>query len=242
MTTFILHGGQAGKQNAQNDAFFGQLTKLVNKDSVTILLCYFSRAHDEWDSLIERNGDTIQKNSDKKVTFLVAQDPEDLLQKIDASDVLYVAGGDAEKIEPFYKDLVSLKTKLDGKVYAGSSMGMFFVTEQYVLSFGDKKARTIHKGIGLLPIQGLCHWDVEKDKERKLKLLSESSDSPILVLNEFEYVVLYICSNAIRSFFSVEIYRANTACVIVGIATPLSSASIDAHFPVPLLLASSKIE
>ena len=43
MTTYILHGGRTSKRNAQNEAFFAQFTELVAKETVTILLCYFSK-------------------------------------------------------------------------------------------------------------------------------------------------------------------------------------------------------
>lgn len=103
--------------------------------------------------------------------------------------MLYVVGGDAELIEPCYKDLSELKTKLDGKIYAGSSMGAFLASEGYVLSFDSQDSDTKHHGVGLLPIQTLCHWDIEGEKEMKLKLLD--SVKPIIVLNEGEFVTIY---------------------------------------------------
>ncbi|NCS97321.1 MAG: type 1 glutamine amidotransferase-like domain-containing protein [Candidatus Pacebacteria bacterium] len=191
MTTYLLHGGKTSTQNAQNNAFFAQFTQLVASKRVTVLLCYFSREKGEWDALVQRDSESIVKHSSKEVTILVAQTPEDLLSKLDRSDVLYIAGGEAEYIEPLYVDLAPIKEKLVGKVFAGSSMGMFFAAEHYVLSFDSQDSKTVHDGLGLLPIQALCHWDKEDHKEIKLKLLHERSDLPVLVLNEFEHVVMY---------------------------------------------------
>ena len=70
-------------------------------------------------------------------------------------------------------------------------MGAFLVSESYVLSMSDQAENEVHTGIGLLPIQTLCHWNVEAHKKEKLKLLSDYSDTPIIVLGEFETVVMY---------------------------------------------------
>lgn len=189
MTTYLLHGGATSKDLPGNDDFFAQFTKLVEKNEVKILLCYWSRNRDEWQKLIERDSAKIQKNTEKQVTFHVVEDESDLFSKIDEYDVLYVAGGDAELLEPHYESLSELKEKLDGKIYAGSSMGAFLASESYVLSFDSQDSDNKHKGVGLLPIQTLCHWDIEEQKEMKLSLLD--SHKPIIVLNEGEFVEIY---------------------------------------------------
>ncbi len=189
MTTYILHGGKTSTQNALNDEFFKKFTSFVDTDSVTVLLCYFSREKEKWAELSHRDTNSINKMTSKKVKVLVADNPKDLLVKMDKSDVLYIAGGDAEPIEVLYPELSDLQHKIDGKIIAGSSMGMFFIAEHYVLSFDSQDSRTVHKGLGLLSIQALCHWDKEEEKEFKLQLLSNNSDKPIVILNEFESVV-----------------------------------------------------
>jgi len=189
MTTYLLHGGATSKDLPGNDKFFAKFTALVEKDEVKILLCYWSRNRDEWQKLIERDSAKIQKNTEKQVTFHVVEVESDLFSKIDKYDVLYIAGGDAELLEPHYESLGQLKKKLDGKIYAGSSMGAFLASESYVLSFDSQDSDNKHKGVGLLPIQTLCHWDIEEQKEMKLNLLD--GDKPVVVLNEGEFVEIY---------------------------------------------------
>lgn len=191
MTTFLLHGGKTSTPDLGNDKFFSQFTQLVEKDTVTVLLCYFSRERSTWEDLIERDTNSIKKNTKKVVDILIAENPMDLFMKLERADVLYVAGGDAEPIEALYEQLRDLKTRLSGKIYAGSSMGAFLASESYVLSMSDQAENEVHKGLGLLPIQTLCHWNVEKNKDKKKKLLKEYSESPIIVLNEFETVTVY---------------------------------------------------
>lgn len=135
MTTFLLHGGATSQDLPGNDLFFGQFAELVDKDEVKVLMCYFSRPKESWQKLFDRDTAKITKATDKKVLFHIPVDAEDLQSKLAEFDVLYVAGGDAELIEPYYEKLSFLKTGLQGKVYAGSSMGAFMASESYVLSF-----------------------------------------------------------------------------------------------------------
>jgi len=192
MTTFLLHGGKTSTQNAENEYFFKQFAELVPKETVTVLFCYFARPKSDWEKLLTRDAATIRRNTEKTILTELAQDPADLLEKITIADVLYVAGGDADPIESLYQDLTGLVQKLDGKVYAGSSMGAFMASTQYVLSYEDQRVDDVHAGLGLLPIQTLCHWDLESQKDAKLALLRANSPQPILVLKEFETVVLYL--------------------------------------------------
>ena len=191
MTTFLLHGGATSKDNKDNDEFFRQFTTLVDKQTVKILLCYWSREKSQWDVLAKRDASKILKNTSKLVELYVLQNTKDLFSKLPEFDVLYVAGGEAKPIEPLYPALEDLKEALKGKIYAGSSMGAFLVSEQYVLSFDSQDSDTVHKGLGLIPMQILCHWNIETKKQEKLKLLETHSDLPVLVLEESKFVTIY---------------------------------------------------
>jgi peptidase E len=191
MTTYLLHGGATSKDLLGNDNFFAQFTALVDKPKVKILLCYFSRKKEEWEKLTKRDTKNISTNADKDYDYHVVKNSEDLFKKLPDYDVLYVAGGDAELLEPFYKELSKIKTMLSGKIYAGSSMGTFMASESYVLSNDAQDSDSVHKGIGLLPIQTLCHWDVENKGQNKMELLMKYSKTPIIALNEGELVKIY---------------------------------------------------
>ena len=135
-----------------------------------------------------RDMSKVLKNTDKKVEFCIPKTPQDLLEKLDEYDVLYVAGGSAEPIEALYPDLEELKSKLVEKIYLGSSMGAFMACSNYVLSFDEQDTLNVHKGLGWLPINCLVHWDVEPNKEKKLALLKNASQLPIITLDEGECV------------------------------------------------------
>jgi peptidase E len=187
-TTYILHGGGTRKGYALNSAFFSEFTKSVTNKDVKILMCYWARERNTWNDLLAEDIDSVNKETDKSTSFHIVTDANDLFSKIDEYDVLYVRGGDPDLIEPYYKELGNLKTKLKGKVYLGSSMGAFLVSTSYVLSLDSQDTSTVHKGLGILPINILCHWDVESQKQKKLDLLTDAAQGlPILTIDECQY-------------------------------------------------------
>lgn len=193
MTTFVLHGGATSSESPDNDLFFKQFTELVDKDEVKVLMCLWSRPKEKWNDLVERESQKILERTSKKVAFDVLETVAQIEEKVSACDVFYVLGGEAELIEPYYDKVKILKELLEGKVYVGSSMGAFMASTSYVLSFDSQDDLTVHKGLGLLPVQSLCHWDVEEKKDQKLKLLNRHDASlPIITLDECKFTTIYL--------------------------------------------------
>lgn len=189
-TTFILHGGATSKESAENSVFFPKFTSLVSKEEVRIILCYWARERHTWNDMENRDVPKILHHAGgKKVSFTLAQDPDDLRIKLENSDVLYVAGGEAHLIEPYYRELSFLHSYLEGKVYLGSSMGAFLASKRYVLSSDEADSQTVHEGLGLVPVNMLCHWDVETQQAMKLRLLQKADPSgEIVTLNEHDVI------------------------------------------------------
>lgn len=192
-TTYILHGGQTSKESKYNDDFFKEFTISTESQTVRILLCYWAREEIQWQALSDRDKTKIQNQSSKNIETDIVTNPQELFKKIKDYDVLYVAGGDAPLIEPYYDHLGDLREHLSGKVYIGSSMGAFLVSENYVLSYDSQDSKTVHKGTGILPINTLCHWDVENNKDQKIKLLSDHAPQlPIITLDECHFAKFVI--------------------------------------------------
>lgn len=190
-TLFILHGGNVGKNNRANDDFFSCFTHYVKNDTVNILLCYFARDKHEWETLAKRDTNLIKKQTDKTISTSIAQTPKDLFAKLLTHDVLYVAGGEATNIETLYPELQQLKYALAGKIYIGSSMGAFMVSTNYILSFPRQRDLSVHKGLGILPVSTLCHWDIEKEQEIKVSLVQKENPAmPLMLLDECKHTML----------------------------------------------------
>lgn len=190
MTTYILHGGETSKNNSENELLFKYFTNFVEKDEVNILMCYFAKDKKIWENRLESDRIKIEAQTNKKVSLYLAEEPSQLLKKMELCDVLFVAGGDAIPIESCLPQLQPLKDKLINKVYIGSSMGAFIASSQYVLSFPGQETLKVHSGLGLLPISTLCHWDIEKLKDEKIRLLKQAvPHSPILTLDECKFAM-----------------------------------------------------
>lgn len=72
-------------------------------------------------------------------------------------------------------------------------MGAFLVSMYYVLSFTSQDVGKVYSGLGLIPYSSLCHWNVEKYKNKKIAMLKEKdSQTPILLIEEqrFEKMII----------------------------------------------------
>jgi peptidase E len=156
-------------------------------------MCYFARDKKKWGDLFTRDSAAVMSRTTKKVYFTILDNISDLEKLMSVHDVLYVSGGEAENLEPYYEKFINLKRMLDGKTYIGSSMGSFMASANYVLSLDSQDTSTVHKGLGILPINCLCHFDVETEKERKIELLqSEFPQLPILTLDESRFATFIL--------------------------------------------------
>ena len=193
MTTYILHGGQTSKISPHNDLFFRLFTSLIRKDRVKILMCYWAREKKTWNELFERDKFKILKQSDKKVALEIVDNDSNLFKQLYEVDVLFVSGGKQEFLEPYIPKLNQLKAALRDKIYIGSSMGAFVASKHYVLSYESQNTDNIYKGLGLVPFNILCHWDIEIEKDKKIKMLKEKDPQiPILLLDEEKFSTFVI--------------------------------------------------
>ncbi|HRP36735.1 MAG TPA: Type 1 glutamine amidotransferase-like domain-containing protein [Candidatus Dojkabacteria bacterium] len=188
-TKYLLHGGNTSIKKESNSRFFKEMMDIPAKNNARLLLCLWAVEKKFWDVKKESYKKKITENSDKNVEVEVVEDVDDFNAKIDQFDVLYVVGGDAKLIEPYYQKFTDLEKQLEGKTYAGGSMGAFMVCSHYILSFDYQDELSVHDGLGLIDINLLCHWDIERKRELKIDMLKEKSPSkPILTLDEGEFV------------------------------------------------------
>lgn len=193
MTTYILHGGRYKVESPDNDYFFKQFTEHVHKDKVIILICYWARPKEKWAPLFEMDKVKIAKQTSKKVDVQMVESVDVLRARLPNADVLFVSGGEEELLRPYMSQLGFLQEMLQGKVFIGSSMGTFLASKNYVLSLSTQNENTVYKGLGLIPYNTLCHWNIEKNKEKKSTLLKDADPhTPILCIDEgrFERIVV----------------------------------------------------
>jgi peptidase E len=193
MTTYILQGGKTKIESINNELFFRQFTELVPKDNANILLCYWAREKKNWNELFENDKTKILKQSIKKAIINIIDTVESLKTQLKEADVLYFSGGEEEFLRPYVSELGFLKEALNNKIYIGSSMGAFLASKHYVLSLSRQNEDTVYDGLGLVPYNILCHWNIEKNKQKKIDMLKEKdSQTPILLIEEqqFEKIII----------------------------------------------------
>lgn len=191
MTTHILHGGRTKIDSANNRLFFKQFTERVPKDNVKILLCYWARDKKKWNELFEKDKTNIIAQATKKVDINIVDTLEKLSSQIKEADVLYFSGGEEEFLRPYMSQLTFLKDSLNNKVFIGSSMGAFLASKHYVLSLSDQNEDTVYEGLGLVPYNILCHWNVETNKDKKIAMIkSEDPLTPILFIDEERFEII----------------------------------------------------
>ena len=172
MTTYLLHGGAELHNRPGNPRFYKRILELVAGNEVRILLCLWSRPKDQWEQRRKQLLELIQSETNKKVIVDTIDDPTSLQSTVPNYDAFFLAGGDAERLESYYPNLDNLKNIVQKKIYIGTSMGAFIVSNSYVFSYSAQKPG-VQKGLGILPINTLCHWDIEKSKTEKLELLQK---------------------------------------------------------------------
>lgn len=189
MTKYILHGGATRRFELEgNRGFFKEiLADLPQK--VKVLLIYFAREEKEIPENFMDDKNNFQSTSpNRQIEFQVAQEnPLEFKEQIKWADAIYVRGGNTQKLlakinqSPDFADLIK------GKVYAGSSAGMYLVCKHYY----SNDRRQFEQGLGILPIKGLAHWDESKqDILEKLRNIGE--DLPIYKVAEGQFIVLNV--------------------------------------------------
>ena len=193
MTTYILHGGRTKLDSASNNLFFKQFTDTVPKNQVKILLCYWAREKETWNELFENDKAKILKESTKKVDINIIDVSENLPTQLKEADVLYFSGVEEEFLRPYMSRLQFLRKVLDNKVYIGSSMGALLASKYYVLSLSNQNEDTVYDGLGLVPYNILCHWNIEANKDKKISMLKEKDpQTPLLLIEEEKFEVLEV--------------------------------------------------
>jgi len=193
MTTYVLHGGNTKIDSVSNNEFFKQFTSIVPKDNVKILLCYWAREKKDWNERFEIDKAKILKQTTKQVEINLVDTVENLFIKLKDADVLFMSGGEEEYLRPYMSKILQLKDALNDKVYIGSSMGAFLPSRHYVLSLSDQNEDDVFDGLGLIPYNVLCHWNIETNKEKKISILKEKdSQTQILLIEEEKFTTLRI--------------------------------------------------
>jgi len=189
MTKYILHGGATRAPLDGNKRFFREAL-VGQKNKVKILAVYFAREQKDYDWMFDLEQDNFKSNSpEKDIEIEIASSNMAVFrEQLKQADVIYVRGGDTFRLIDKIKQLPEFAELISGKIYAGSSAGVYLVAKYYYENDRD----VIAEGLGILPIKAIAHWSEDKiDILKKLKNV-EPEDMPIYKLMEGEFVVIEV--------------------------------------------------
>lgn len=186
MSTYILHGGATSRKTPKNEKYFLEMTKDLLIDA-TILCVYFSREKDRWPELFEQDKINFSSvASEKKFNFILADEDTDIfVEQINKADLVYLRGGDTERLEQFLNKVDNLKQLFSNKIISGSSAGAYVLSTYYYSNSKDE----VCSGLGILPIKVFCHYT--EDKKDTLELLQKFRESlEVVVLSDEEFAAV----------------------------------------------------
>ncbi len=182
-TKFILHGGNASHENAENDLFFKEILKNTSENPKILLVCFSKRDNEASESAI-KDKKQFEKNKGNKNPYFELADENNFAEQIKKSDIIYLRGGKTSKLLATLNKYSSLKELLTGKIVAGESAGA------YVLSkcFYSKSEKGLFNGLGFVPVKTICHYIGENAE----KLDDCSKNIEKLLLKDYQYKVFLI--------------------------------------------------
>ncbi len=117
-TKFILHGGYTREQNELNEGFFKEIAQSV-PDKGTVLLVYFA-SDDGADQRYEEDKIRISNFTESKEVTFVRATENDFINQVKNSDVVYLRGGDTQKLKDQLSVYPELHESILGKTVAAT--------------------------------------------------------------------------------------------------------------------------
>lgn len=150
-TKFVLHGGNISDSPDKGKGLFSELTKGL--DDPKVLLCYFSRAREDWESDFDYHSQIINSFWDKKPKLGMAM-PDVFEEQLKKSDIVMFYGGDDELITHWARKIRYFAESLKGKIIGGSSAG----ADLFVKKYWTGDWREVRDGIGLVDANIMTHY------------------------------------------------------------------------------------
>ena len=187
MTTFILHGGYTGERNELNRGFFQEMVERCPEGG-TILAVYFAREDEVCDQLFSEDLVRIGEAAQGKRLDTVPANKQEFVSQLESADVVYIRGGNTERLQKTLKKYAAFASLVKGKTVAGSSAGAYVLSAYYYSS----SSAGVFKGFGFLPIRLVCHHEsirFPRNGDPIAALEETDKELELVVLRDFEWRV-----------------------------------------------------
>ncbi len=193
MTKFILHGGYTSPDNELNRTFWEEITRDV-PDGGTIMLCYFASHDIDNSERFKEDSQRLKEQSHGKNFKFILASEENFAEQMKQSDAVHIRGGSTPKLLGILNKYPDLKESLKGKTISGSSAGAYAIGA-YSAFHDDESGGKIRKGLGLLPLRVVCHYeskDLPPNTEALKSLMEMEQALDLVLLKDFEWRVFRV--------------------------------------------------
>lgn len=185
ITKYILHGGNTGEINKDNNNFFKEMTSNL-KGKIKILLNYFARNESEYQELAKQDKkNLLELGKNKNLEFQIA-DIKNFEKQLRWMNVMYIRGGETIKLVKKLRKIKNIERFFKGKIIAGSSAGAYAFSKYYY----SNDTKKLGKGLGILDIKCYCHCEA-KDTEIIKKLIKYKEKLPLILLPNYKMLVIH---------------------------------------------------
>ena len=179
-TKYVISGGNAKHNNAENDDFFKEILK-DTPEELSVLIVMFARKGEGVERSYETAKQMFERNkSSKKILYSNALHSK-LAQQIKDAHVVYIHGGENLAFIHEMRQYPDFAAQIKGKIIAGESAGTYLLSSV----FYSKTIGRLEEGLGILPIKVICHFAGLHEE----KLDSVSSDLKKVLLKDYQYKV-----------------------------------------------------
>lgn len=187
MTKYILHGGETSRPFEDNKEFFFEMVKGL-LDPVKVLCVYFPRNKEDWDKLFDQDKEGFSSALPTKVLeFTRAEgDPKIFKKQLQKADVVYMRGGNTDKLIEGLKPIENSSELIQGKVVSGSSAGACALSMYFHTGTAGSKVRD---RLGILEIKTFVHYSEEKLKDLQ-DLENRGKKMPIYKIPEEKFFII----------------------------------------------------
>ncbi|GAB4218681.1 MAG: hypothetical protein Fur009_0750 [Candidatus Microgenomates bacterium] len=155
-TKIILGGGFASKSPDGGRSLYEDIVRDL-PDPVRVLNVVFALPESEWKRTEIKNENLFQNLVPNRQIQSELANYSDFRDQIQRSDVIFLHGGDPEKLKDKLKKIEGLNTLFKGKRIIGISAGAYVLSAFYI-KVDENGEISLKKGLGYLPIKTVVHY------------------------------------------------------------------------------------
>lgn len=190
MTKYILAGGN----DLRHDDYGRRVAVEVYRDlprPVRLVSCFFATPSEFWNVKAKTWRPWFECHFGGDVIWEYARSG-DFLDKVKASDVVYLHGGDNDLLHRALDEYAELPAQFDGKIVIGSSAGANYLSRH----FWRRHHQEFGRGRGIVPLSIMVHYGANEPgapvtdwDEVETELAAFDGDEPLKLREGFFKVV-----------------------------------------------------